>query len=47
MSILAQGNEAIFVDPATGVDDSLFPRVSDWIWAAKAIYVLSFVSIDR
>ncbi|KAL5366245.1 hypothetical protein BJX96DRAFT_180558 [Aspergillus floccosus] len=44
MDSLARGNDAIKVNPITGVDESLAVHGSDWLWAVTAIYCLALVS---
>lgn len=44
MSLFARGNDALNVNPVTGVDEALSVHGSDWLWAVTAIYVVSFVS---
>jgi bacteriorhodopsin len=46
MYILARGNDAIKVNPITGVDESLTVHGSDWLWAVTAIYCFVLVSLQ-
>ncbi|GIJ90357.1 ion channel activity [Aspergillus pseudoviridinutans] len=43
MYILARGNDAIRVNPITGVDESLTVHGSDWLWAVTAIYCFALI----
>ncbi|KAB8235131.1 opsin family protein [Aspergillus alliaceus] len=45
MSLFERGNNALNVNPVTGVDGSLSVHGSDWFWAVTAIYVLSFIGL--
>lgn len=44
MSLLLRANDALSVNPVTGVNEALSAHGSDWLWAVTAIYVISFVS---
>jgi bacteriorhodopsin len=43
MDLLARGNDALKVNPVTGVDEGLAVHGSDWLWAVTAIYVVALV----
>ncbi|KAH8690304.1 hypothetical protein BGW36DRAFT_420662 [Talaromyces proteolyticus] len=45
MILLERGNDALNVNPVTGVDEALSVHGSDWLWAVTAIYVLSFIGL--
>ncbi len=45
MDLLPRGNDALNVNPSTGVDLVLSTNGSDWLWAVTAVYILSFVSL--
>ncbi|KIW59748.1 hypothetical protein PV05_00019 [Exophiala xenobiotica] len=42
MDLLPRGNDALNVNPSTGVDLVLSTNGSDWLWAVTAVYILSF-----
>ncbi|KAL3456656.1 hypothetical protein BJX64DRAFT_296550 [Aspergillus heterothallicus] len=42
MSLLGRANEALNINPVTGVDEALSVHGSDWLWAVTAIYLASF-----
>ncbi len=43
MAVLPRENDALNVNPNTGIDEYLSVNGSDWLWAVTAIYVVSFV----
>lgn len=45
MNLLARGNDALKVNPVTGVGEALAVHGSDWLWAVTAIFSLALVSI--
>jgi Bacteriorhodopsin len=45
MDLLTRGNDALKVNPVTGVDEALAVHGSDWLWAATAIYIMALVRI--
>ncbi|KUJ06856.1 family A G protein-coupled receptor-like protein [Mollisia scopiformis] len=42
MALFPRANDALNINPPTGVDLSLSVHGSDWLWAVTAIYILSF-----
>ncbi|KAJ5539540.1 family A G protein-coupled receptor-like protein [Penicillium frequentans] len=42
MGILARANDALSVNPPTGVAEALSEHGSDWLWAVTAIYAVAF-----
>ncbi|CEL06492.1 hypothetical protein ASPCAL09669 [Aspergillus calidoustus] len=42
MSLLHRANDALSVNPISGVDEALSVHGSDWLWAVTAIYLASF-----
>lgn len=44
MDLFTRGNDALNVNPATGVAETLSQHGSDWLWAVTAIYIIAFVS---
>ena len=44
MDLFTRGNDALNVNPATGVAEALSQHGSDWLWAVTAIYIIAFVS---
>lgn len=45
MYLLPRGNDALDVNPPTGVDLALSEHGSDWLWAVTAVYIVCFVSL--
>jgi hypothetical protein len=45
MSLFHRANDALSVNPISGVDEALSVHGSDWLWAVTAIYLASFVSL--
>ncbi|OOQ84743.1 opsin related protein [Penicillium brasilianum] len=43
MNLLARGNDALKVNPVTGVDEALAVHGSDWLWAVTAIFSLALI----
>lgn len=43
MDLLSRGNDALNVNPPTGVAEALSQHGSDWLWAVTAIYIIAFV----
>ncbi|KZF21088.1 family A G protein-coupled receptor-like protein [Xylona heveae TC161] len=43
MILFERGNDALNVNPITGVDEALSLHGSDWLWAVMAIYCLSLI----
>lgn len=43
MDLLSRGNDALNVNPPTGVAEALSQHGSDWLWAVTAIYIVAFV----
>lgn len=41
--IWVRANDALNINPATAVEQTLSVGGSDWLWAVMAIYVVSFV----
>lgn len=44
MDLLVRRNDALDVNPPTGVDMSLSVNGSDWLWAVTAVHIVFFVS---
>ncbi|KAL2838527.1 hypothetical protein BJY01DRAFT_258005 [Aspergillus pseudoustus] len=42
MSLFQRANDALNVNPVSGVDEALSVHGSDWLWAVTAIYIASF-----
>ncbi|RAO64297.1 uncharacterized protein BHQ10_000309 [Talaromyces amestolkiae] len=42
MDLFTRGNDALNVNPATGVAETLSQHGSDWLWAVTAIYIIAF-----
>ncbi|KAF4996673.1 hypothetical protein F66182_16359, partial [Fusarium sp. NRRL 66182] len=42
MDLFTRGNDALNVNPATGVAEALSQHGSDWLWAVTAIYIIAF-----
>ncbi|TPX07454.1 uncharacterized protein E0L32_002076 [Thyridium curvatum] len=45
MDLLARGNDALIVNPAVGVDNTLSLGGSDWLWAVTAVYLMAFIGL--
>ncbi|OKL61373.1 hypothetical protein UA08_03706 [Talaromyces atroroseus] len=45
MDIFSRGNDALTVNPAVGVTESLSQHGSDWLWAVTALYIVSFIGL--
>ncbi|KAK7755730.1 hypothetical protein SLS62_002343 [Diatrype stigma] len=43
MSIVLRANEALSLNPASGVAETLSLNGSNWLWAVTGIYLLSFI----
>ncbi|KAJ6134558.1 hypothetical protein N7523_000880 [Penicillium sp. IBT 18751x] len=43
MDLFARANDALKVNPVTGVDESLAVHGSDWLWAVTAIYITALL----
>ncbi len=47
MAVLPRANDALNINPNTGNDEFLSVEGSDWLWAVTAVYVISFVRLNR
>lgn len=43
MDLIARSNDALKVNPVTGVDEGLTVHGSDWLWAVTTIYIMALV----
>lgn len=43
MALYLRGNDALNINPSTGVSEALSVEGSDWLWAVTGIYLIAFV----
>ncbi|KAH8166590.1 hypothetical protein CIB48_g1668 [Xylaria polymorpha] len=45
MALYLRGNDALNINPSTGVSEALSVEGSDWLWAVTGIYLIAFFGV--